>query len=43
MGKSIRLYTKLTGVLSNWLANFDPVTMTMADDLKAVQFGRALA
>jgi hypothetical protein len=37
MVKSIRLYTKLTGVLSNWLANFDPVTMTMADGLKAVQ------
>jgi hypothetical protein len=37
MVKSIRLYTKLTGVLSNWLANFDPVAMTMADGLKAVQ------
>jgi len=37
MVKSNLLYTKLIGVLSNWLANFNPVTMTMADGLKAVQ------
>jgi hypothetical protein len=37
MVKTNQLYTKLAGVLSNWLAHFDPATMTTADGLKAVQ------
>jgi hypothetical protein len=37
MVKTNQLYTKLAGVLSNWLAHVDPATMTTADGLKAIQ------
>jgi hypothetical protein len=37
MAKNNQLYTKLTGILSNWLANFDSATMTTADGFKTIQ------
>ena len=35
MAKSIQLYTRLTGILTNWLDKLDPAKMSMADGLKA--------